>query len=61
VFGGDSEGNFIVFDARTGKVLWHMQLGAAIYSSPMTYSVAGRQYVAIPAGGALFTFALPEK
>ncbi len=61
VFGGDSEGNFIVFDARTGKVLWHMQLGAAIYSSPMTYSVASRQYVAIPAGGALFTFALPEK
>ena len=61
VFGGDSEGNFIVFDARTGKDLWHIQLGAAIYSSPVTYSINGRQYVAIPAGGSLFAFALPEK
>ena len=59
VFGGDSEGNFIAFDARTGKDLWHIQLGAAIYSSPITYSVAGRQYVAIPAGAALFAFELP--
>lgn len=61
VFGGDSEGNFIAFDALTGKDLWHIQLGAAIYATPMTYSVAGRQYVAIPAGAALFAFALPEK
>ena len=61
VFGGDSEGNFIAFDAQTGQVLWHIQLGAAIYSSPITYSVSGRQYVAIPAGAALFAFALPGK
>jgi len=59
VFAGDSEGNFIAFDARTGRDLWHIQLGAAIYSSPITYSLDGRQYVAIPAGGALFAFALP--
>ena len=59
VFGGDSEGNFIAFDAQTGKDLWHIQLGAAIYSSPITYSIAGRQYVVIPAGAALFAFALP--
>lgn len=61
VFAGDSEGNFIAFDAQTGKDLWHIQLGAAIYSSPITYTVAGRQYLAIPAGGALFAFAVPEK
>jgi alcohol dehydrogenase (cytochrome c) len=61
VFGGDAEGNFIAFDAHTGKDLWHMQLGAAIYSSPITYSVDGRQYVAIPAGAALFAFALQTK
>ena len=59
VFGGDSEGNFIAFEAETGRVIWHIQLGAAIYSSPITYSVGGRQYVAIPAGAALFAFALP--
>jgi alcohol dehydrogenase (cytochrome c) len=58
VFAGDSEGNFIAFDARTGKDLWHIQLGAAIYSSPICYSVDGKQYVAIPAGGGLFAFSL---
>lgn len=60
VFGGDSEGNFIAFDAKTGKDLWHMQLGAAIYSSPITYSLDGRQYVVIPAGASLFAFALQK-
>ena len=60
VFAGDSEGNFTALDARTGKDLWHIQLGAAVYSSPITYSLEGREYVVIPAGGALFAFALAE-
>jgi alcohol dehydrogenase (cytochrome c) len=60
VFAGDSEGNFTAMDARTGKDQWHIQLGAAVYSSPVTYSLDGRQYVVIPAGAALFVFALPE-
>ena len=61
VFGGDSDGNFAAFDALSGKVLWHIQLGAAVYSSPMTYSLDGKQYVVIPAGAALFSFALPDE
>ncbi|HYL10106.1 MAG TPA: PQQ-dependent dehydrogenase, methanol/ethanol family [Candidatus Acidoferrales bacterium] len=61
VFAGDIEGNLIAFDARTGKALWHFQTGSAIYASPMTFSVDGRQYVAIAAGNALLTFALPEE
>jgi len=60
VFAGDSEGNFTAMDARTGKDQWHIQLGAAVYSSPITYSLDGRQYVVIPAGAALFAFALAE-
>jgi len=59
VFAGDSDGNFVALDAHSGKDLWHIQLGAAIYSSPMTYALDGKQYVVIPAGGALFAFALP--
>ena len=59
VFAGDSDGNFLALDARTGKDLWHIQIGAAVYSSPMTYALDGRQYVVIPAGGTLFAFALP--
>jgi alcohol dehydrogenase (cytochrome c) len=61
VFAGDSDGNFIALDARTGKDLWHIQLGAAIYSAAITYSLDGRQYIVIPAGAGLFAFALPEE
>jgi alcohol dehydrogenase (cytochrome c) len=60
VFAGDMEGYLIAFDARTGKALWHFETGSAIYSSPMTFAVDGRQYVAIASGGALFAFALPR-
>jgi alcohol dehydrogenase (cytochrome c) len=59
VFTGDAEGNFIALEAATGKALWHFQCGASVYSSPMSYAIDGKQYVAIAAGSALFTFALP--
>ena len=58
VFAGDSDGNFIAIDSRTGKDLWHMQLGAAIYSTAVSYRLDGRQYVVIPAGSTLFAFSL---
>ncbi|MBS0393167.1 MAG: PQQ-dependent dehydrogenase, methanol/ethanol family [Proteobacteria bacterium] len=60
VFAGDSDGNFIALDAATGRDLWHVQLGAAIYSTAVTYELDGRQYVAIAAGSGLFAFALPQ-
>jgi glucose dehydrogenase len=58
VFAGDSDGNFIALDAHSGRDLWHRQLGAAIYSTAITFEVDGKQYVVIPAGSALFSFAL---
>ncbi len=58
VFAGDADGNFIALDARTGHDLWHVQLGAAIYSTAITYRLDGKQYVAIPSGATLFAFAL---
>jgi hypothetical protein len=36
-----------------------VQLGAAIYSTSITFELDGKQYVVIPAGSALFAFALP--
>jgi alcohol dehydrogenase (cytochrome c) len=60
VFAGDSDGNFIALDAKTGRDLWHVQLGAAIYSTAITFELDGKQYVVIPAGSALFAFALPS-
>jgi glucose dehydrogenase len=59
VFGGGREGYFLALDARTGELLWRASLGGQINSAPMTYSVNGRQHVAIAAGSALFWFALP--
>jgi len=59
VFTGDAEGNFMALEAASGKVLWHFQCGASVYSSPMTYAIDGKQYVAVAAGSALFTFGLP--
>jgi len=59
VFSGDAEGNFMAFEAASGKILWHFQCGASVYSSPMTFAVDGKQYVAVGAGSALFAFALP--
>ncbi|HLK05437.1 MAG TPA: PQQ-dependent dehydrogenase, methanol/ethanol family [Candidatus Acidoferrum sp.] len=58
VFTGDAEGNFIALDAKSGKALWHFQCGASVYSSPMTYSVEGKQYVVVAAGSALYAFGL---
>jgi alcohol dehydrogenase (cytochrome c) len=59
VFTGDAEGNVIGLDAASGKALWHFQCGSSVYSSPMSFAVDGKQYVAIAAGSALFTFGLP--
>lgn len=39
------------FDIHTGKVLWQYHLPAGGQATPMTYSVNGRQYVVIAAGG----------
>jgi alcohol dehydrogenase (cytochrome c) len=59
VFTGDAEGNFIALEAASGKVLWHFQCGASVYSSPMTFAVGGKQYVVLAAGSGLFAFGLP--
>jgi hypothetical protein len=40
--------------------LWHFQAGNEIPSSPMSYAVDGKQYVALSSAGVLFSFALPD-
>jgi alcohol dehydrogenase (cytochrome c) len=60
VFTGDLDGYLIALDADTGKHLWHMQTGAAIYAAPITYQLNGKQYIAIASGSTLVTFALPN-
>jgi alcohol dehydrogenase (cytochrome c) len=50
VFVGESTGEFDALDARTGERLWSVQTGSGIHSSPITYSVRGKQYVAVASG-----------
>jgi len=59
VFASAKDGNLIALDARTGADLWHYQTGAEINASPISYSVDGKQYVAVSTDSAVFTFALP--
>jgi alcohol dehydrogenase (cytochrome c) len=53
LFTGQSNGQFIAYDADTLKEAWSINLGTPITAPPMTYSVNGKQYIAIVAGGAV--------
>ena len=59
VFGGSNEGNFYALDALTGKPLWDFQTGGAMAANPISFSIDGKQQVAIAAGHSLFVFGLP--
>jgi quinoprotein glucose dehydrogenase len=39
------------FDTDSGKLLWEVRLPAGGQATPMTYSIGGRQYLVIAAGG----------
>lgn len=58
VFAGREDGKFVVYDARTGRVLKVLETGSPIMAAPMTYEVHGRQYVAVLCGhgGSFWTF-----
>ncbi|HEX8454433.1 MAG TPA: PQQ-dependent dehydrogenase, methanol/ethanol family [Longimicrobium sp.] len=50
VFTGEPNGRFNAWDARTGALVWSYQTGNGIHSNPVTYSVRGKQYIAVPTG-----------
>ena len=51
IFAGDLAGDVFALDARTGQKLWSFSTGGRIASSPVSFSVNGRQYVAVSSGG----------
>jgi alcohol dehydrogenase (cytochrome c) len=53
VFGGDANGRFKAYDDKTGQVLWETIIGSASSGYPITYSVGGKEYVAIITGPSL--------
>jgi alcohol dehydrogenase (cytochrome c) len=50
VFNGAWDRYFRAFDDATGEVKWQMRLNNVINSFPITYSVNGKQYVAVAVG-----------
>jgi len=60
LFSGNREGYLFALDAKSGKLLWKRQLGGQVAASPITYTVADRQYISIASGHSLFTFGLRE-
>ena len=50
LFHGDIKGMFHATDAKTGKELWKFNTGSGITAAPMTYTLDGKQYVAVVSG-----------
>jgi len=61
VFFGDDSGAFAAVEAKSGKALWYFHTNELWKASPMTYTAAGRQYVAVAAGANILAFGLPRK
>jgi alcohol dehydrogenase (cytochrome c) len=51
VFTGEGDGWFRAYDAENGDVLWSFYAGAGVNAPPASYSVDGKQYIVVGAGG----------
>ena len=51
MFTGEGDGWFRAYDAKTGDVLWSFFAGAGVNAPPASYSVDGKQYIVVGAGG----------
>jgi alcohol dehydrogenase (cytochrome c) len=49
-FVGDLDRTFRAFDVKTGKVLWQVRLGTSVQGFPVSFSVGGKQYIAVTTG-----------
>ncbi len=65
VFQGKADGRLEAYDATTGKLLWSFATQAPVIAAPISYSVAGRQYVSVLTGmgasAALISKVLPAE
>ena len=48
--GGTADRKFHAFDASTGKLLWEFPTNSGILAPPTTFTVDGKQYVAVESG-----------
>ena len=59
VFLGHMDGTFSAYDAKTLQELWSFNVGTGINAPPITYSVNGKQYVAVLVGSRQPTNIIP--
>lgn len=50
VFVGTLEGKLVALDAKSGTKLWDFQTSSGIVGGPITYTVDGKQYLAVVSG-----------
>ena len=55
---GTSGGTLFALNAATGEELWRVPLGGDTWSPPISFTLDGRQVIAVSAGRALFLFGL---
>jgi PQQ-dependent dehydrogenase (methanol/ethanol family) len=58
IFYGQPNGGFAAVDQWNGKTLWRFPTNIFMKASPMTFMVAGRQYVIVAAGPNILCFGL---
>ena len=51
VFTGEGNGAFKAYNSANGNLLWQFEAGAGVDAPPSSYSVGGRQYIVVGAGG----------
>ncbi|MFB3921963.1 MAG: PQQ-binding-like beta-propeller repeat protein [Terriglobia bacterium] len=61
LFYGDPTGDFVALNARDGRPLWHFATNGENKTSPMTYLVNGRQFIAIAVGPNILCFGLTRQ
>jgi alcohol dehydrogenase (cytochrome c) len=56
VFLGHYDGTFSAYDAKTLNEVWSFNVGSAIQAPPISYSVNGKQYIAVLVGARMWPF-----
>ncbi len=61
LFQGTAAGDFVAYDAATGRKLWSFAAQSGIVAPPITWSLGGRQYVSVVVGwGGVYPLLLGE-
>ena len=52
------EGDFFAVDSVSGKLLWRIQTGGAIWANPISYMSEGKQYIVVSVGSSVIALSV---